>query len=70
MAHRMYHPEHGYEHAYDSAALKRMQDAGWKIQSDKEFKDVLAAKLGAKDEVEGEAEPEAPKKRGRPKANA
>lgn len=63
---RMFHPDHGYDHAYDNAAVKRMQENGWKIQSDKEFKEVLAAKAG--DEPEAE---EAPKKRGpKPKADA
>lgn len=71
---RMVHPDHGYSHAYDNAEVKRMKEAGWAIQTDKEFAAVLAAK-GKDAEVEAEevaeAAPVAKKKPGpKPKAAA
>lgn len=62
---RMAHPDHGFTHAHDHAEIKKLEEHGWKKQTETEWKALLAAKRAKPDETD-EAEEEiteAPKKR-------
>jgi hypothetical protein len=70
---RMTHPSGAATHAYDQGETAKLEGLGWKVQTDEEFKAVLAAKQGSRKEtlkaelasIEA-AEPEV-RKVGRPK---
>lgn len=58
---RMSHPDHGYDSAYDNAAVKRMKESGWKTVSEAEWQAILEAKKAPKvAAVDADDEPEAP----------
>lgn len=32
---RMYHPEHGWTHAYSAQEVKQLESHGWKVEGEK-----------------------------------